>query len=242
MKYKYPWKSKLFNENSRGRDFVAGDIHGEFEVLENALEQINFDVRADRLFCVGDLIDRGPQSARAAEFLHYKWFNSIAGNHEWMLYNCHDDDKHRLSLWYPNGGGWWEGCTQAARINIVVAVEAMLYAVITLPAADALYGLVHALPYPYYSWSGFSRKIERDQEVQQWALWERDYGAITDDGIDGVDLIFCGHTPINEVHKFSNLINIDTGCGHRASNWLSRPALTIVALSKPLEFFRFETG
>ena len=62
MKSMYPWTVQSFEENRQGRDFVVGDVHGEFGVLENALEQIQFDFQVDRLFCVGDLIDRGPQT------------------------------------------------------------------------------------------------------------------------------------------------------------------------------------
>jgi len=242
MKRNYPWKVQKFKINSLGRDFVAGDIHGEFEVLEKALEQLNFDYEVDRLFCVGDLIDRGPQSARVAEFLYYKWFNSIAGNHEWMLYNCHDDKKFSHSLWYPNGGGWWDGITQAARDNIVGSVQSMLYALITVQTPAKQFGLVHALSCPYYSWPEFCQKIGHDQVLQQWALWERDYQAYAYKTVDGIDLIFCGHTPMNEVHRFSNFINIDTGCGHRSSHWLSQPALTIVELSESLTFYQFPTA
>ncbi len=242
MKSSYPWNVIHFEENEKGRDFIAGDIHGEFEVLENALKKIQFDYEADRLFCVGDLIDRGPQSARIAEFLYYKWFYSIAGNHEWMLYNCHDDIKYAHSLWYPNGGGWWETTTQAARDNIAGTVHSMLYALITVQTADKQFGLVHALSYPYYSWSEFCQKIGHDQVLQRWALWERDYQAFTNKTVDGIDLIFCGHTPMNEVYRFSNFINIDTGCGHRTSDWLSRPALTIVELSKSFQFYQFPTA
>lgn len=238
----YPWKVQHFEENRQGADFVAGDIHGEFEVLEDALGQVNFDFETDRLFCVGDLVDRGPQSVRVAEFLQYKWFNSIAGNHEWMLYNCHDDKKRSRSLWFPNGGGWWEGLTQSVRDKITETVHSKLYALVTVQTPEKMFGLVHALSYPYYSWSEFCQKIGRDQVLQQWALWERDYQAFSGKTVDGIDLIFCGHTPMNQIHKFSNFINIDTGCGHTASHWLSQPALTIVELSTSLRFYRFPTA
>jgi hypothetical protein len=44
--------------NTRGRDFVVGDIHGTFYVLEQALAAVGFDPARDRVICVGDLIDR----------------------------------------------------------------------------------------------------------------------------------------------------------------------------------------
>ena len=241
MKTDYPWMVQHFEENRRGRDFVAGDIHGEFTVLENALENIDFDFHEDRLFCVGDLIDRGPQSSRIIEFLNYQWFHSIAGNHEWMLYNCHNDKQSRQSLWYPNGGGWWEGISTRLRDDILEAIHSRQHALITVRVAGGSVGLVHALTHPFYSWSEFCQKVCADQVLQQWALWERDFQAFSGNDVAGIDQVFCGHTPMNQVHAFSNFINIDSGCGHRVSHWLSDPALTLVELSSPLNFYRFPT-
>ena len=38
-----------------GRDLVVGDIHGHFPTLARALDALDFDAEADRLFSVGDL-------------------------------------------------------------------------------------------------------------------------------------------------------------------------------------------
>lgn len=48
--------------NERGRDFVVGDIHGHAALLDCLLDRVRFDPASDRLFALGDLIDRGPQS------------------------------------------------------------------------------------------------------------------------------------------------------------------------------------
>ena len=49
-----------FARNVGGRDFAVGDIHGCFSHLSRSLEAIGFDAAVDRLFSVGDLVDRGP--------------------------------------------------------------------------------------------------------------------------------------------------------------------------------------
>lgn len=242
MKSDYPWKTKYFDINRHGRDFIAGDIHGEFSVLEEALVQLNFDEQTDRLFCVGDLIDRGAHSSRIVEFHNFSWFHSIAGNHEWMLHNCHDDRYRRRSLWYPNGGGWWEAVPNASRDDIINCIHTKPHALITVKKVDGHVGLVHGLTYPFYSWAEFCQKISADRVLQQWALWQRDYQAFDDKTVTGIDLIFCGHTPVNEIHRFSNFINIDSGCGHATSHWLKQPALTLVELTRPLGYYRFPTG
>ena len=56
--------------NRTGRDFVVGDVHGCFRTLEQALGQVGFDRERDRLFSVGDLVNRG---ANRRSFL-WRWF------------------------------------------------------------------------------------------------------------------------------------------------------------------------
>ena len=58
-------RTRRFERNARGRDFVVGDVHGHFDTLERLLEAVDFDASADRLFSVGDLVNRGPASERS---------------------------------------------------------------------------------------------------------------------------------------------------------------------------------
>ena len=57
------------NPAAGGRDWVVGDVHGCFRTLRDALLAIDFDDGRDRLFSVGDLIDRGPNSIKAVDWL-----------------------------------------------------------------------------------------------------------------------------------------------------------------------------
>ena len=69
--------------NTKGNDYVVGDIHGHAKKLLKQLDGIGFDATVDRLICVGDLIDRGPESIEALALLNEPWFFSVLGNHEY---------------------------------------------------------------------------------------------------------------------------------------------------------------
>ncbi len=72
-----------FALNDVGRDFVVGDLHGCLEDLEKAMAAVQFNTQVDRLFSVGDLVDRGPHSMELLE-LHESsdWFHAVRGNHD----------------------------------------------------------------------------------------------------------------------------------------------------------------
>ena len=56
-------------KNIKGRDFVVGDIHGHYDLLKTELKTVGFDKQKDRLFSVGDIIDRGPKSEECLTLL-----------------------------------------------------------------------------------------------------------------------------------------------------------------------------
>lgn len=106
--------------NRGGRDFVVGDLHGHGAILQAMMTQIAFDVRQDRLFSVGDLIDRGPESLSTLRLLREPWFYAVRGNHEDMAldyagrtgrYGLADRDHPFLA----NGGSWIRTFSPAER-------------------------------------------------------------------------------------------------------------------------------
>ncbi len=71
--------------NHLGKDYIVGDLHGCFSLLDRLMKDVSFDKDHDRLFSVGDLIDRGPESLRCLQLLADPWFYAVKGNHEDMF-------------------------------------------------------------------------------------------------------------------------------------------------------------
>lgn len=96
---------KTFEPNFLGRDFVIGDLHGSYSCLLNLLKNINFNTELDRLFSVGDLIDRGPESLKCLNLLRHSWFHAVLANHEQLMLEGLKKESFR-NLWIYNGGDW----------------------------------------------------------------------------------------------------------------------------------------
>jgi len=96
---------KTFQPNLQGRDFVAGDLHGSYSVFQNLLKNINFDTTVDRMFLLGDLIDRGPDSLKCLQLLREQWLDSVLANHEQLML-AKFAGGWIGEYWYRNGGTW----------------------------------------------------------------------------------------------------------------------------------------
>jgi hypothetical protein len=96
---------KTLEANTVGRDFVIGDLHGCYEIFQNLLKNINFDYTKDRMICVGDLVDRGPDSLKCLSLILEPWFHSVLANHEQMMLDRFEGG-YMGRYWYRNGGQW----------------------------------------------------------------------------------------------------------------------------------------
>lgn len=88
--------------------FVVGDCHGCLKTLRHLLEAKVGIAKTDFVMLLGDLIDRGPESAQLVDYiidLQAKGINisSIRGNHEQMFIDALSDE-YGFRNWMLNGG------------------------------------------------------------------------------------------------------------------------------------------
>lgn len=201
--------------NTAGRDFCVGDIHGMFNLLDKLLRKLKFDPAADRMFSVGDLVDRGPDSARSLFFLNQPWFHAIRGNHEDMLLrHCAEpDDADGFDLWQRNGGEWWPGTSTMVQRQLHRWLQP-LPLVIEVDTANGPVGIVHADLPVGLSWPDFLTHIEAGTaEVEATALWSRQRARLwkVAGKVPGVHAVCCGHTVMKDIVSAGNVHFIDTG-------------------------------
>jgi len=76
-------------------DYIVGDVQGCITSLKNLLKKINFSYDSDRLFFLGDVVNRGENNLETMKFIfsHQDNFDMVLGNHDIHLMACHFDSK-----------------------------------------------------------------------------------------------------------------------------------------------------
>jgi serine/threonine protein phosphatase 1 len=205
---------KHFTENLLGKDYVVGDIHGCFRKLERELAEIGFDETKDRLFAVGDLVDRGPDSEEALDWLAKSWFNSVRGNHEQMAIDFIDGNSDRYMYAY-NGGQWFlDICDADERLGRMYAqVFRELPIAIDITVGNKVYGIIHA-DCPGGDWSKLEQGFSgvQSQDYENLAMWSRDrINGMDKSFVQNAELVYVGHTPLREIKVLGNVIYVDQG-------------------------------
>lgn len=224
---------KRYERNPLGRDLIVGDIHGHFTRLQSALNAVAFDPFRDRLFSVGDLVDRGPESKDVLSWLDKPWFHAVQGNHEdmairWGMPDCRMDRGNYAA----NGGSWNIANTPEERAEFSHALRVLPVA-IELETEHGPLGIVHA-SCPCASWAEFAEALTTGwvrtptglrnsksamDDLIDGALWSRSrIQAMDDSMVEGVRAVVVGHTPMQRTTSLGNTIFIDTG------GWMPRGA------------------
>ena len=207
--------------------YVVADIHGRGDRFHEILDTIGFSEK-DRLFILGDVIDRNPDGIRLLEeIMAADNMQMILGNHEYMMINASEDPAFplndrftNLDLWYLNGGAITEAAFKALPAEKQAEILAFLKQLplnLELTCGKKRYLLVHGSPVSQYK-SEFCDYID-ETEYAVWNRWDPGF-----DRYDRKTTVILGHTPTihffpripMEVYRKRNLLYIDCGCAYSA--------------------------
>lgn len=198
-----------FGINEKGKDYIVGDIHGCMKTFKRGLIELGFNKAVDRVFALGDLIDRGSYNIEAVQLLSNDWFFSVMGNHEDMFMRTLTGELDKGNYFY-NGGSWIEDEDELTLRAVYHMLDRLPF-VIELDTIHGKYGLVHGDVNSTY-WDVFIRELETKANAIDAAIWGR--GRITrliSTTISGIDKVFLGHTIVEVPTKLGNTYYIDTG-------------------------------
>ena len=198
---------RFFAANPVGVDWGCGDLHGEFEALRASLASSRFNKAVDRLFLLGDIIDRGPESRALLEWvLATDWVHSVMGNHELMFIAGAEDHRNRYKH-RGMGGGWAASLNETSYKNLATQCRYQLPLSMTLECENGQLGLVHAQS-PFDDW----RTVQESSFSERFAIectwpWNRAQGK--DQTITGITAVVSGHIGTAEIIQKGNQVWID---------------------------------
>jgi serine/threonine protein phosphatase 1 len=205
---------KRFSKNTKGIDLVTGDIHGMFRKLETELYTIGFDESVDRLFSVGDLVDRGVDDQLFMEWLDKPWFHAVKGNHEILLEGTLQGVPELYQCHMANGGLWClDFLDDVVWCDTTLGYLQKLPYVIEVETDNGLVGIIHADTGLQMDWEVFKQGVEENKHgYRESCVWGRDHINSKHTGVvKGVTTIYAGHSPVYSPEQHGNIVFIDTG-------------------------------
>ena len=206
------------------RVYAVGDVHGCADELNRLLDAIDQDLGQDavqsHLVFLGDLVDRGPNSAAVLDRileggLPTDRCDCIMGNHEEVMLACYEDHRDVHEGWLRFGG------LQTLESYGLKATD------ILAPAFDVAKAMREAVPPKHIQFlrslkdivrlgdyvfvhAGVRPKVPLQKQSSRDLRWIRD-GFLNDTSDHGFKVVH-GHTIVPKVEFHPNRIAVDTGC------------------------------
>lgn len=178
--------------------WAVGDIHGHLGTFRALVHRLKLGDE-DRIICLGDMIDRGPDSAGLIEFIRSdNRIICLKGNHELMALSSLQEDGV-VELWQP----WLARGGRSTWGSYIVQAEGDLYEAKRLFADDLMWmdnlpnhivldklRLVHA---------GYDPRMPLDSQGDKELLWIRKRFYEHEYAIDPYRTVIFGHSTTTKV-------------------------------------------
>lgn len=210
--------------------YAIGDIHGQLAMLRAALDWIEADGGTEaRIVFLGDLVDRGPDSAGVIDVLCRgidagRDWTVLLGNHDRMFRRFLDSgslhDGRILS-----GRGWLHpalgGPMTLASYGVEATVDRPAGQMLSEARArvpqhhrDLLADLksMHREPGLIFVHAGLRPGVPAEAQDEDDLIWIRDEFHEYTEPFEA--LVVHGHTPVDTPTHYGNRVNLDTGAGY----------------------------
>ncbi len=194
------------SKNDLKKYWIIGDIHGCIFTLEKLIDKLP---KGSNPIFVGDLVDRGNYSKEVIEFVIENNYQSVFGNHEYLMFNYARDAMIRniQSMWSMSNKSYGGLKTLHSYANSENTLLKHIEFIEKLPKYLEIdnYFITHGFGLPYYKRRDTFSKDLYTNRLEDISLdWEsswKDYKVIN---------VF-GHTHYKDVKFGKNYIGIDTG-------------------------------
>jgi len=200
------------------RIFAIGDIHGCCKTFKKLLLEKIHIRKSDKIYCIGDYIDRGKDSKGVIDFILSLRLNgfqihTLRGNHEQMMLDAPINDK-KLNYWLKYGG------TETLQSFSVTSINEIQPKYISFLKRTKFYIKTKNYIFVHAGLNFFDDNIFEDKESM---LWLRDYSE--NEPLLQNRILIHGHTPEPLdfiINQTGNMINIDAGCVYNTNKELGK--------------------
>ena len=203
---------------NKNRRIVIGDVHGHYDTLIALLDAVS-PTSSDKIYFLGDLIDRGPKSAQVVDLVMRNQFECLRGNHEEMLLDVVGTGEVSVELyqsWLYSGGH----ATVESYDSKIPQEHIDWIKNLPLYADLGDYWLVHA---------GVDPNIPLTQQCADQFCWIREDFHTSNRAYFPDKLIITGHTITftlpgvkpGQIAAGKGWLDIETGAYHRNSGWMT---------------------
>ncbi len=210
--------------------YAIGDIHGQIEMLQDAMQRIENDGGKDaQIVFLGDYTDRGGNSRAVLDFLIAgrdagKPWTFIKGNHdrmfEWFMHDYPKSDAFlpiEIYWLHPRLGG--DTTLASYGIEVTPKSRGLLVheqARENVPKEHVAFleglQLFHETEHLFFVHAGIRPDVPLADQNEHDLLWIRqEFHAHKE---PHPKLIVHGHTPIKTAKHYGNRINLDSGAGY----------------------------
>lgn len=191
-------KHITLNKNTSGRDLLLADVNGCVNELYKLIDEVNFS-EDDRLFLLGNSINKGLYSYEVVQFTKNKNVYPLLGNAEMYMLTAltkglpAEEKEVFTQQWDDNGGTWRHNATPQ-QLNEMYN-EILQWPLSVTINSDKKYGLVHAES-PFDDWNEFINASITYNIVSRATNGQTILQGERTGQVSNVDTVVSGHTQL----------------------------------------------